>query len=120
VVLAAAGFLVTHRSKPVASVPDPVATVAPATAASSATEEPAAPAKPDIAPQNENPIWPARPPATNAATEASVLVPPIPTLKPAPPRVTRHDLSKPAPHPDCDPPYSVDSVGHRHYKVACL
>jgi serine/threonine protein kinase len=120
VVLAAAGFLVAHRSKAMPSVTDPVAVVAPAAAAPSATEELVAPAKPDIAPLNENTACVARPPATNAVIEAPILVPPVPAPKPPPARVTRRDVAKPAPRSDCDPPYVVDSVGHRHYKVACL
>jgi serine/threonine-protein kinase len=120
VLLAAVGFLVAHRSKAVASIAAPVVAVASAAAASSATEEPVAPAKPDVAALNETAACTARPPATNTAIEAPVLVPPAAAPKPLPPRVTRHEFTKPAPRSDCDPPYVVDSVGHRHYKVACL
>jgi serine/threonine-protein kinase len=32
----------------------------------------------------------------------------------------RHIFFRPAPAPDCDPPFTIDDVGHKHYKPACL
>ncbi|HEY5243233.1 MAG TPA: hypothetical protein VIJ22_17255, partial [Polyangiaceae bacterium] len=26
----------------------------------------------------------------------------------------------PGPAPDCDPPFTIDALGHKHYKLACL
>jgi serine/threonine-protein kinase len=59
-----------------------------------------------------------------AATLASVqAVPP-----PAPPATNRTvavrpstpTRAKPRPRPNCDPPYTLDDQGHRHYKMECL
>ncbi len=52
---------------------------------------------------------PAAPSATNGAAAK-------PTVLPAPGTTAR----KPAGKPSCDPPYTVDEVGHRHYKPECM
>lgn len=75
---------------------------------------------------------------STAATPASTLavgpissspvasVAPAPSLPPSavakPPVVTtpRQDPKPPAPKKSCDPPYTIDSNGHRHYKVECM
>jgi serine/threonine-protein kinase len=116
VLLVAGGFLVAHRSKAVASFTAPVVAVASVAAAPHPTVEPVAAAKPDVPTHNENTTSESRTAtATNVATVAPVIA-----SKAPPPRLPRRNWSKPASRPDCDPPYVLDSVGHRHYKVECL
>jgi eukaryotic-like serine/threonine-protein kinase len=60
------------------------------------------------------------------ATVASVALEPLDVRQAAVPkasvgaRATKSLPSKSAAHADCDPPYMVDPVGHRHYKDECL
>jgi serine/threonine-protein kinase len=42
---------------------------------------------------------------------------PAPTDKP---EATPKPATTPAPNPDCDPPFTLDERGHKHYKPACL
>lgn len=58
---------------------------------------------------------PPRPPAPAPA--------PLPTTRPAaqpPPAPSPVPTSPPAARSDCTPPYTVDSTGHKHWKVQCL
>lgn len=83
------------------SAPSPSAPPAPPEVAAtdlpsaSATTSAAAPARPPAAP----PARPAPPPS------------PVPSPAPVPP---------PAAKADCTPPYTIDSTGHKHWKVQCL
>jgi serine/threonine-protein kinase len=48
---------------------------------------------------------------------------PIATETPTAPPTTHRRIYRPGPAaaaPDCDPPFSIDAVGHKHYKPACL
>jgi serine/threonine protein kinase len=54
-----------------------------------------------------------------AATSASKPPPPVPTTRPAPPPPAVPPPAAP-PKPDCTPPYTIDSTGHKHWKVQCL
>jgi serine/threonine-protein kinase len=62
--------------------------------------------------------------APSAHTTATVRTPaPAPLRAPAPaPRAASGGTPKPATSPpaDCDPPYTLDADGHRHYKRQCL
>ncbi|HEY6461524.1 MAG TPA: hypothetical protein VIY73_15260, partial [Polyangiaceae bacterium] len=63
-----------------------------------------------------------------APTETAVAAAPEPTetAPPAPPPAVapahHHAYVPPprAPRLDCDPPFTIDAVGHKHYKPACL
>jgi serine/threonine-protein kinase len=72
---------------------------------------------------------PAAPPVPASAEPSPDLSIPTPTatptLTPTPtPTPTTHRriyMPGPAPPaPDCDPPFTIDGVGHKHYKPACL
>jgi serine/threonine-protein kinase len=69
-------------------------------------------------------------PASVAPVPASAdpppdLVTPTPTLTPTPTSTSHRRVTMPKPGvapqpPDCDPPFTIDGVGHKHYKPACL
>ena len=105
---------------------------APASASAGATT-PAAAAPP--ASSDETAAVTPPPPSAVAAPEASSsdVAPPAATSAalpaPAPAPVAHpHRTFAPAPRPaparspgaDCDPPFTIDAVGHKHYKPACL
>jgi hypothetical protein len=85
----------------VAQAPEPAAPAAAAVASS----EPAAPA-------------PAPSPSPNAAPSPSPTSHAIPTWTAAAPH--RAPPTHTASAPDCDPPFTIDDKGHKHYKPACL
>ncbi|HEX8789823.1 MAG TPA: serine/threonine-protein kinase [Polyangiaceae bacterium] len=56
-----------------------------------------------------------------AATSAHAPPSPVPTTRPAPPPAPSPvPAPPPAAKPDCTPPYTVDSTGHKHWKIQCL
>ena len=79
-----------------------------------------------------------RPPATGVAEEEALSAPaaslpdaspalPVPTAASGPPTKPKTPPPPPPPprpapksHVDCDPPYTQDALGHRHYKLQCL
>jgi serine/threonine-protein kinase len=71
-------------------------------------------------------VAPAVPPAEPSAEPASIPVSDLPvateTTMPSPTPTPHHRVYRPAPAPapDCDPPFTIDAVGHKHYKPACL
>jgi serine/threonine protein kinase len=77
------------------------ASVAPLPASADLTPDPSAAPPPDL--------------ATSTPT-------PTPTVTPASTAAPHRRVYKPAasPAPDCDPPFTIDGVGHKHYKPACL
>jgi serine/threonine-protein kinase len=114
-VLALAGGLVaTRKPRPAAAppslqtvVPSP-ATPAPASAAPAAAVEvlmPPAAASEGPAPSSRSP-GPSAPPRRGAG--------PIPLAS------TPHPAAPPAATANCNPPYFIDSAGHRQYKPECL
>ena len=74
---------------------------------SSATATTEMPVEPVIGPPTVTPP----PPHPTASASASA--------KPRPP-ASRQAKPKPAAKTDCDPPYTIDQDGHRHYKMECL
>jgi serine/threonine-protein kinase len=91
---------------------------APAAAATGATA--AASVVPDVDPATATATATATAPASAipSATDTAVAAP-LPTRRrfqpPAPPAAPR----RPSPA-DCDPPFTIDDKGHKHYKPACL
>jgi serine/threonine protein kinase len=77
---------------------------------------------------------PPPPPAATATVPAAapssdtVSVTSLPIAPPPPPAIVRRRVVAPAPanaanapsQPDCDPPFTIDEAGHKHYKPACL
>jgi hypothetical protein len=80
---------------------------------------------------------PAETPSTDTVSVTSLPVArPAPEPRTSPPVVRRHVVApSPAPtpgpapaahgagaaaEPDCDPPFTIDDNGHKHYKPACL
>jgi serine/threonine-protein kinase len=94
----------THTSS--AGIPEASAVVSAAAVATSALSvPPAVPAPPEVAATDLPGATPnsAPPPSRPSPT-------PRPVSAPTPP----------APKVDCSPPYTVDSTGHKHWKVQCL
>jgi cytoskeletal protein RodZ len=69
------------------------------------------------------------PPLASVAPSASELgsAAPVPSAAPPTKAVTSHGPSQPHPVPPasprktgCDPPFTIDSAGHKHYKEECL
>jgi eukaryotic-like serine/threonine-protein kinase len=97
--------LSARPSEPAA--PRPVATEAPPSTVSEAPPAPVA--------------------STNAEPSALVVAPSAPSAISLPPATTtamppkRQPTRAPAPaNGSCDPPFTLDAVGHKHYKVECL
>jgi serine/threonine-protein kinase len=99
------------------------------------------PAAAPSAPKTENVEKPAAPPPTPSAAPAPTPTPapapkpsetasePTPTAKPtgkpvvvAPTGPAAKPSAKPsgAPKPNCDPPYTIDPEGNKHYKMECI
>jgi serine/threonine-protein kinase len=108
----------------------PVAPVAAAsTEASASAPPPAAPAETDTASSQGAGTAPPTATATaSAAAGGATAAPraaPSPTPRTqnggAPPRIAR-PAARPAAQaaPDCDPPFTIDERGHKHYKPACV
>ncbi len=57
------------------------------------------------------------PPVSTASDESP---PPRPQVSPSVHPVVAPAPSPPAPKNSCDPPYTTDEQGHRHYKMQCL
>jgi serine/threonine-protein kinase len=80
------------------------------------------PARPQEQPQPAPVMPPVLVPSTTAAPMAapSAEPNPAPTRRPTaqPPRST--GSARPAPKPDCDPPYTIDSEGYHRMKPECL
>jgi serine/threonine-protein kinase len=107
------GFLVAHRSKGTV-VAAPVLAIASVATASNPAAKPVVAAKESVQTPAESASSDDRTPTTHLVSDAPLRAPKVPA-----PRPTRHDSTKPA-RPKCDPPYVLDSVGHRHYTVECL
>jgi serine/threonine-protein kinase len=119
-------LLLVFRREPASPPPVLAATALPAAsglpadpsvaAAASATAS-TSPEPPSIA-VSELPIAPpsatASSPSTPSASPASAGPAPAPRH-----RVFRAGPAA-APAPDCDPPFTIDALGHKHYKPACL
>jgi serine/threonine protein kinase len=61
--------------------------------------------------------------STSTATATATIPAPAFTAKPPavlPPPGSVPTARKPAGKPSCDPPYTVDDVGHRHYEPECM
>jgi serine/threonine-protein kinase len=62
------------------------------------------------------------PPTTGTVADAPPASSPSPPARPPvvtpPPRPAARAATKP--HPDCDPPFTTDAQGHKHYKLQCL
>jgi serine/threonine-protein kinase len=73
---------------------------------------------PPAAPEPVRSLVPPPPPVVApSATQAVSAVPSAASARPHPPAPVRP--ARPAPA-DCDPPYTIDADGHRHYKKNCL
>ena len=61
-------------------------------------------------------------PTAVAASAAPATPKPLPATRPAPAPTAAPPPQPPAApaKPDCSPPYTVDSTGHRHWKAQCL
>jgi serine/threonine-protein kinase len=71
---------------------------------------------PTAAPSTTATTQPAAAPSTGTPTSSTTATARPPTVLAPPPTVR-----KPAPKPPaCDPPYTMDEVGHRHYKPECM
>jgi serine/threonine protein kinase len=106
-------LLVFRREPPAAPAALPAATALPAPVASEVASAPSAVAVPVPAPDPPEPAAAASTVAT-APPEASAPLP-----------VRRRIYTNPSPRPaaaaaDCDPPFTIDAVGHKHFKAACL
>ena len=87
-----------------AALPSAAALPAPVVSAPASAEDPG-PA-PDV-------------PTTTLPPEATAAAPPTPHHRVyAPAQAAKHAAA--ATSPDCDPPFTIDAVGHKHYKPACL
>ena len=65
------------------------------------------------------PAPPLKEPATLKRTTPSAIAAPIAKTPPtAAPMIAQPSRPR-TPKPDCDPPYTLDDVGHRHYKPEC-
>lgn len=140
--VALGAYALIHRAVPPAPVvAPPSATTLPRAAAASAGGDPSAPPSASATGStsaagaagvaSERP--PARPPASaGAAGAATAPAPrPAPSSATAAPAVTAKPpqgvvplpppvVKKPVAKPSCEPPYTVDDVGHRHYKPECM
>jgi hypothetical protein len=71
------------------------------------------------------PLPPAEAPhasAANTGTSSIAVVappPPAPAPRPGPPRPVARPAA-PKPPSECDPPFTRDAQGHKHYKLSCL
>ena len=106
--LLVAGALFFSRAAP-APVPVASASPSPASSASSAPPATPAPSATVAAVASSSP-----PPNVTAAPSASVSAPPPPAAHQA------HAPAAKARPSGCDPPYTTDAQGHRHYKMECL
>ncbi|HEY1691258.1 MAG TPA: serine/threonine-protein kinase [Polyangiaceae bacterium] len=101
----------TGATEPAASPSLAISTVLPAEALPAAqSAEP----EPETAPTGS---------AVAVASEATATAAPAPAPTVTP--VRHHGYAPAPPHParptaDCDPPFTIDAVGHKHYKAACL
>jgi hypothetical protein len=128
--VALGGYALVRRSAraepPTTPMIAPTATVAPRGAAmpsseASAVAQPDVVAEPTATATGSATATTTGRTATATATSASTL-PAVPTRPPAamPPPGGVPTARKPAGKPSCDPPYTVDDVGHRHYKPECM
>jgi hypothetical protein len=58
--------------------------------------------------------------ATNGSAEAAPPPPPPASTRVVTPRPSTPARSRPRPRPNCNPPYTLDDLGHRRYKMECL
>ncbi len=75
------------------------------------------PASVDPVPASADPpVIPVSDLPTATPTEATTTPVPTPTA------TMRRRIYRPSagPAPDCDPPFTIDALGHKHYKLACL
>jgi serine/threonine-protein kinase len=109
--LAALLFAFRGESTPASSTEPTAASLA------SSPAQPPPPAPPSVAVPDPAPSPVETAPPTPTPT-------PTPTQAPTPAPVPRRTYVPPtrrAPTaPDCDPPFTIDSAGHKHYKPACL
>jgi serine/threonine-protein kinase len=109
-------FFATRSAPPVAAQPAP--------SESAHIEKAAAPAPSAttvVAPVTAAPSTTVAPPAsaTEAAASASAIKPGSKAV--APPKASaKPSASAAAPKPNCDPPYTIDPEGNKHYKMECL
>jgi serine/threonine-protein kinase len=106
------GFAFTRggASPPVTAGPRPPVSPEPAAAPTVASTPTTAMAGPDSRPDSPSPA--------NTGTAGIVDDPPPAPPSPAPARAPR--LPKPRATNECDPPFTRDAQGHKHYKLQCL
>jgi len=105
---------VVATNPPSSSVPA-AADTKPAPVDGPLNQAPAASAAPSAAPPPVDPVPP--PASAEAASSAAPVVKPVrkvPVPGPLPPN------RPPSAAKDCDPPYTLDAAGHKHYKLNCL
>ncbi len=111
-VLTLVAVLKGSGSAEVAASASPGASLAPPPTAASTSEATPSSA---IASAEVPPAPSAAPSATTAAPSAKASAKPPPVVGAPPPKPTATVKSK-----NCDPPYTIDAKGHRHYKVDCM
>jgi eukaryotic-like serine/threonine-protein kinase len=96
-------------------------------AASAGLPAPPATPPPPAPPPPPTPTVPAEAHSNDTVSVTSLPIAPPAPPAPAPPSVVRRRVVAPAPaptpspaQPDCDPPFTIDEAGHKHYKPACL
>ena len=110
--LSLGAYSILHRSVQTTPIASPSATTLPRTTAGPTSATPNA--KPSSDPSGSgapsgSAASSAAPTATATASAKVFVAPPLPTPR-----------KPPAPKPQCAPPYTVDDVGHRHYKPECM
>jgi serine/threonine-protein kinase len=103
------------------ATPTPAGSSSVSRSPSASAPAPASATLPSTAPTSRADTAPVTLPAVRAASASSSAAPaPPPTsARPAPlGQGAAPPVRKPA--PSCDPPYTIDEVGHRHYKPECM
>jgi serine/threonine protein kinase len=93
----------------------PVPAAPPSSAAPPLLPEPSA----AIAPF-DLPATPQPPPSASVASTPSAATATVIRRQPVHPGTNTHPPPPPGPAKDCDPPYTLDPEGHKHYKLNCL
>jgi serine/threonine protein kinase len=85
-----------------------------------ASHEPPALPSPPLTVIEPSPPLSLVPEASSSAPESALASKPDTSARPKPSATVRAHKPPPTPKNECDPPYTIDQEGHRHYKMECL
>ena len=105
----------TSSAPPLGELPPPASAIAPP--ATTSAEAPLPPPAPSAETAEKPEVVPSSAPSASAAPSVSAAPPPAPKPAPAP---NTGPAWRPKPKPKCDPPYTIDDKGHKHFIPECM